>query len=266
MESWNELEQMKKKLEQRKKSAEEILAAAPPGKLRVDRGGGYVSYYWMKDELREACPAGIYLKKTENTLITALAQKDYARAVVRKSAEQIAIISRFLKKFEPDAIEQIYADLIEERKTLVNPIALPADDYAKRWQSIPYESKSFSGLEAEIYTEKGERVRSKSEKIIADKLMLMGIPYKYECPLDLKGMGKVYPDFTVLNVRTRKEYYWEHLGMMDQAEYCKKALSRIEVYEKNGLMPGKELLLTHETKDHPIQTGIVVNMIKHFLL
>jgi hypothetical protein len=76
----------------------------------------------------------------------------------------------------------------------------------------------------------------------------------------------VYPDFTVLNVRTRKEYYWEHLGMMDQAEYCKKALSRIEVYEKNGLMPGKELLLTHETKDHPIQTGIVVNMIKHFLL
>jgi hypothetical protein len=171
-----------------------------------------------------------------------------------------------LKKFEPEAIEQIYANLIEERKALVNPIAIPADDYAKQWQSIPYEKKSFLDSEAEIYTEKGERVRSKSEKIIADKLMLMGIPYKYECPLNLKGIGKVYPDFTVLNVRTRREYYWEHLGMMDQAEYCKKALSRIEVYEKNGLMPGKELLLTHETKDHPIQTGIVVNMINRFLV
>jgi hypothetical protein len=266
MESWNELEQMKKKLEQRKKSAEEILAAAPPGKLRVDRGGGYVSYYWMKDEPRETSHAGIYLKKSENTLITSLAQKDYARAVVRKSAEQIAIINRFLKKFEPEAIEQIYADLIEERKALVNPIAMPADDYAKQWQSIPYERKPFLDSEAEIYTEKGERVRSKSEKIIADKLMLMGIPYKYECPLNLKGIGKVYPDFTVLNVRTRREYYWEHLGMMDQAEYCKKALSRMEVYEKNGLMPGKGLLLTHETKDHPIQTGIVVNMINRFLV
>jgi hypothetical protein len=54
--------------------------------------------------------------------------------------------------------------------------------------------------------------------------------------------------------------------MMDQTEYCKKALSRIEVYEKNGLMPGKELLLTHETKEHPIQTEIVVNMIKCFLV
>jgi hypothetical protein len=76
----------------------------------------------------------------------------------------------------------------------------------------------------------------------------------------------VYPDFTVLNVRTRKEFYWEHLGMMDQPDYCKNALSKVEIYEKNGLMPGKELLLTHETKGHPIQTGIVENMIKSFLL
>jgi hypothetical protein len=257
---------MKNKLEHTKKRAEEILADAPPGRLRVDRGGGYVSYYWMKDACREACPAGIYLKKSEINLITSLAQKDYARAVVRKSAEQIAIVSKFLRKFEPGAVERIYADLIEERKALVNPIAVPADVYAKQWQAIPYEGKSFFDSGAEIYTEKGERVRSKSEKIIADKLMLMGIPYKYECPLNLKGAGKVYPDFTVLNVRTRKEYYWEHLGMMDQADYCKNALERIALYEKNGLMPGKELLLTHETREHPIQTGIVVKMIECFLV
>jgi hypothetical protein len=84
---------------------------------------------------------------------------------VRKSVEQIAIISRFLKKFEPGAVERIYADLIEERKALVNPIAVPADVYAKQWQAIPYEGKSFFDSEAEIYTEKGERVRSKSEKL-----------------------------------------------------------------------------------------------------
>ena len=50
----------------------------------------------------------------------------------------------------------------------------------------------------EIYTERGERVRSKSEKIIADKLFLQNIPYHYERPIYLKGFGMVYPDFCCL--------------------------------------------------------------------
>jgi hypothetical protein len=266
MEFWEELQQIKQELEQAGKQAEKILRNAPLGKLRVDRGGGHASFYWMKGETRDENHVGTYIKKKDEILIAALAQKDYARCVARKSAEQLKIITGFLKKFEPGSVEQIYADLIEERKQFVDPIVMPADAYAEKWKSLPYEGKAFFDSDPEIYTEKGERVRSKSEKIIADKLTLMGIPYKYECPLNLRGLGKVYPDFTVLNVRTRKEFYWEHLGMMDQPDYCKSALSKVEIYEKNGLMPGKELLLTHETKGHPIQTGIVENMIKSFLL
>lgn len=53
--------------------------------------------------------------------------------------------------------------------------------------------------------ETDERVRSKSEVIIADILNQEGIPYRYECPLQLKGWGKVYPDFTVLSERERPE-------------------------------------------------------------
>jgi len=70
----------------------------------------------------------------------------------------------------------------------------------------------------ELYTAKGERVRSKSEIIIADSLMRAGVPYRYEFPIILNGYGKIYPDFTVLNVGLRKELYWEHLGMMDDSE------------------------------------------------
>ena len=55
-----------------------------------------------------------------------------------------------------------------------------------------------------IITEKGEAVRSKSEKIIADKLYMKEIPYVYEQPLYLKGYGYVVPDFKILNVRTKK--------------------------------------------------------------
>lgn len=68
--------------------------------------------------------------------------------------------------------------------------------------------------------------------IIADLLNKEGIPYRYEYPIQLNGVGWIYPDFTVLNVRLRKEYYWEHLGMMDDYSYAEKALQKISSYEQ----------------------------------
>lgn len=47
-----------------------------------------------------------------------------------------------------------------------------------------------------ILTDRGERVRSKTEKIMADYFYRKGIEYKYEQPIYLKGLGTVYPDFS----------------------------------------------------------------------
>lgn len=71
-----------------------------------------------------------------------------------------------------------------------------------------------------------------------------GIPYKYEKPLYLKGYGIVYPDFTFLSKRTRKEIYWEHEGRMDDSEYAKTAIKKIKTYEDNGIYLGENLILT----------------------
>ena len=59
-------------------------------------------------------------------------------------------------------------------------------------------------------TEKGELVRSKSELLIADMYYSLGIPYKYEAGVKLRGGIVRYPDFTLLRVRDRKEFYHEH--------------------------------------------------------
>ncbi len=118
---------------------------------------------------------------------------------------------------------------------------------------------------SEIVTEKGEVVRSKSEKILADKLNLMNIPYHYEQPLFLNGYGTIHPDFTVLNKSTRKEYYWEHFGLMDNPEYCEKAIKKIETMQKNGIYIGEKLIVTFETQSHPLNMKIVENTIKKYL-
>lgn len=54
----------------------------------------------------------------------------------------------------------------------------------------------------------------------------------------------MYPDFTFLSKRTRKEIYWEHEGRMDDSEYAKTAIKKIKTYEDNGIYLGENLILT----------------------
>ena len=127
-------------------------------------------------------------------------------------------------------------------------------------------SSDFQISGSAISSHKNIQVRSKSEKIIADTLERRGIPYKYEYPLKLKSGFIIYPDFLILNKRTRKEYYLEHLGMIDDTDYVKNAFRRIEEMQRQGIIIGKKLLITAETSDEPLDIRILNKLIGEFLL
>ena len=116
-----------------------------------------------------------------------------------------------------------------------------------------------------ILSERGERVRSKSEKILADFFYRRNILYKYEKPLNLKGFGTVYPDFTFLSKKTGQEIYWEHEGMMDKPEYARSAVRKIESYQKNEIYTGDRLILTFETEQSVLNTGVIEGLVKRYL-
>ena len=188
--------------------------------------------------------------------IRKLAQKEYSLKLIKGMEKSIKVIERAKIAYEKVEWLNVYLGLSEERKKLVVPNKLDGD-YVKEWQNATYQGKKFQDDDPEIYTEKGERVRSKSEKMIADKMNLMGIPYKYECPLRLASGIYVYPDFIILNVPKRKEYFLEHLGMMDNPEYSQKAVKKINTYMKNEIYPGEKLLLSYETSQSPIDMTAV---------
>jgi len=60
-------------------------------------------------------------------------------------------------------------------------------------------------------------VRSKSETIIANMLFERGIPFTYETPLYAKDGTFFLPDFTIM--WQGREWYWEHLGMLNNEKY-----------------------------------------------
>ena len=79
-------------------------------------------------------------------------------------------------------------------------------------------------------------------------------------------MGQIYPDFTVLNVKKRKEYYWEHFGMMDDPSYAEKVLQKLSTYEQNGIFPGEQLIITFETRKNPLNQKQISNLIEHYFI
>ena len=109
-------------------------------------------------------------------------------------------------------------------------------------------------------------MRSKSEKILSDYFYRKNIPYKYEKPLLLKGYGIVYPDFTFLSKRTRKEIYWEHEGRMDDPEYARTAIKKIQTYEDNGIYVGDRLILTFETETTILNTKDIERNVRRYLI
>ena len=83
----------------------------------------------------------------------------------------------------------------------------------------------------------------------------LGIPYRYEFPVELtteNGECRIFhPDFICLNLRTREEFLWEHFGMMDDAEYSATAVRKLALYEKNGIFPGMNLIISMESSEKP---------------
>ena len=256
------LETRKKKLQQIKKNKEKTLKKVPEGYLRICKSGNKTQFYHRTNPKDFN---GKYIRSEEVEFAKKLAQKDYDSHVLKAAEKEIYAIDKYLSYVPNNVAEEIYETLHPERQKLVIPITLTDEKYVENWLSEEYERKSFYEDLPELYTANRERVRSKSEIIIADTLLREGIPYKYEKPLYLNTYGKIHPDFTVLNVRTREDFYWEHLGMMDDPQYVESALKKIEAYERSGFFLGEKLILTFESKRNPISQKVVNLLIENYL-
>lgn len=234
-----------------------------PGKLRIVHRGKQSYYYWRTSPKDTN---GSYISREDYSIAQTLAQKCYDQKILQAAREELALIKKLRKKLSLQSVENCSLALEETYQGLINPVVLSDEEFVKQWQNMPYHKKYYWEDEKEYYTKRGERVRSKSELIIANTLNDQNIPYRYECACNLKDYGLVFPDFTVLNVRKRKEYLWEHMGMMDDIDYVQKAMRKLSLYEKTGYYPGDKLIITHESGTQPLKSNLIIDLIESFLL
>ena len=203
-----------------------------------------------------------YIPKSNRALARRLAQKGYDEKMLIWTKRAELRLGKLIESYDHNGPEIIYNSLSDIRQSLVVPYILPDDAFLENWLGKWILNRNTIPKKDETYSERGEQVRSKSEKIIADKLYAEGIPYVYEPEIILDDGERVYPDFAVLNVRTRKEYLFEHFGRMDETGYCKKNIRRIEEYAISGYVLGDNLLATFETNGNlfdPRYLDVLVN-------
>ena len=205
-----------------------------------------------------------YANKSQFPKVQRLAQRDYENSIKKKISAELSHLTDFLDSWDP--AEEVYSNLPTARKKIVTPIIQDEADFIQEWESLEYKGNPYwPDEDSEFYTNKLERVRSKSEVLIANTLNKYGIPYRYEYPIKLKNGNIKYPDFTVLNVKTRQEFIWEHFGLMSDPNYVTNSLFKMKEYEKLGYTIGINMIITMENANCPLSTSTIERLILEFL-
>lgn len=230
--------------------------------------------YYIREKAQDV-PRYQRADKNTEKLISALCTKTYAKKLHNAAEKELLQLTRCLKiikakegtRFDDADIDAVYDNLPEGIRSQVRPSQFTDDGFAEKWQAEKYQ-KRWEGKGTFYETPRGEKVRSKSEWMIACMLDKASVPYRYEELIGLNEYlgGNLHPDFTVLNKRTRKEYYWEHFGRMDDPKYVEESfMPKIRDYYACGFLPGEKLLMTFESKEHPFDTTQVERLIEEYL-
>ena len=176
------------------------LRHLPSGSVQIRKHKKGIQFYHYTDPMKKE---GKYLSVKKQNLALALVRKGYLLRLLGAAKKDHQLIEYFLKKYDLKALQEVFLKESPVRQNLLFSstsgqasgqntflsypgIILPDALYAETWENCEYERKPFSEDTPVHCTMKQERVRSKSEVLIANSLFRLGVPYRYECPLSLE--------------------------------------------------------------------------------
>ena len=222
------------------------------GKLGITNRRSGVQYY-----IRMPGSNPKYLKKKEKARLKMFMQNYYDLYMCEGLTEFKTGCLDFLKLLEK------YQNLSAQLPPCVleNVELLPSDieKDAEKWENLG-KRHLIPDNDHRIQTLRGDFVRSKSECLIADRLYLSGLHYRYEEELCIE-FDTYYPDFMIMNPINDEIIIWEHFGKMDNPNYLGRAIKKIDAYSDIGYSFGKNFIATVETADWPLNNATVENNI-----
>ncbi len=216
--TYNFMEFIKKKCEM-VAEAEKIKGELPEGTLVVRQPYKKPQYYWQKQISGKSHQQ--YLNAdSDSDLIYRLKKKKQFLA----KAKNVAYWKKIIMSLRPAVL------------IIIKRYELPTID-----NKIYQSEKTKHSDKLKETTLHGEKVRSRAEALIADRLFYMGIPYRYEKQVTLQGK-LIHPDFTITNPLNGQEVYLEFLGL-DTEDYLQSWNDKLQLYHSSGIFEEDRLFV-----------------------
>ena len=262
----NDLKVRIEKLNYEIESLEKYVNNCPEGKLivRTNPSGSHRYYVKKKDENGKIIEQ--YLNKSQRQIAVVLANKEYANACIKDRNNE----KQYLQLMLSNECRESDTEKLLLTKPGIAKLVIPNlrqfDDYVTEWKNAKYIRSKEHPEHLTVPTIVPDLiVRSKSESMITSCLVQSGVPFRYEEEHQF-GNILLHPDFTCMNPRTHEIFYLEHYGRVDDASYVLDQRWREDQYRKAGIYPWKNLLITTETDNQPLDLIWLKEIIGHYLL
>ncbi len=240
------------------------LSKLPPGQLSMRKSEGKNCYV-------QVIPANADGKRVrrgitkDKVMVQELARKKYLQKSLQFLENNIPLLEKLVAIHKAPTAENIIEALSATRAQLqlTEESFLPKEKQQNQWADADFEQSTYNLSEKKHITARGLKVRSKSEVIIAEKLDAYKIPFRYEQMVHIENQS-LSPDFVIL--KKEELVYWEHCGLVTDPQYMKHHKWKLQMYEKAGIVPWKNLIVTYDDENGNLDARIIESEIINKLL
>ena len=220
-------------------------------------------YYYI-DSTKDSNRSRKYIGSEIDSIALEYIKKAYYEKLLSKLEQNYKAQEYFLKHYDPNP-EQSALELLPDwiMQAIRNDASTDKEKYIQEWLKADYERNPLYADKYKIQTLRGDYVRSKSERDIANSLYRYGLAYRSDCLVKLVD-GPVYADLVILHPVTLETYYWEHSGMLDEQSYIRANYDRIARYASSGILIGERLIVTGETRNHVLGSQAIDRIIETY--
>jgi len=173
-----------------------------------------------------------------------LSRKKYLLFRKEELSKNIVILEKALDKIHEKTDEEVINSFSGAYSEM--PVDYFYHPSMKRWLEESRKENTYRIDELVCTSNKGTKLRSKSELIVANMLEAYGLFYLYEPKLKFKNGMIIYPDFIIIDLYTGKIIIWEHFGALHQDGYGEKMVKKMDEYLKLGYIPFETIIYTFE--------------------
>ena len=223
------------------------------------------TYYYQRNFGENNLDKEYYIPKSNSRLINLLLQNQYASKVAPYYETQLNLIHQLQAVIAQDTDRKFYDSLSEESKQHLVPLVPYEPDIIQEWLNQPFARNQYYLENAVHDSLRGDKLRSKSEVLIANALYHAGLPYFVDIEMRIDGTP-MYPDFLILRPSDKKEFIWEHFGLMSDPIYVDNAVKKIHMYDDLGFHIGDNFIVTFENTFFPLSSTMVEGIIERWFM